>query len=79
MIGKSKAFETALQVMDNLKEIHHDWSQIMSFSTSGKKGYLTRVKEHYLLIVKADPEGAAKLLAMYELKNSGDLKQLPEH
>ncbi len=55
---------------DNLRETHRDWQQLRDQSTSGQKAFLTQMKNHYLAIVREDPDAAAEKLAMYEYKLS---------
>jgi len=50
----------------SIGEIGRDWDRLYGAASSGQKAWLTQIKNHYLKIIQAQPEEAARLLAMHE-------------
>jgi hypothetical protein len=50
----------------SLGEISRDWDRLYDTASSGQKAWLTQMKNHYMKIIQAEPEEAARLLAMHE-------------
>jgi len=59
-------YDEAAALTRSVGEIHGNWKRLRDESSSGRKAWLTQMKNHYARIIQADPEAAAEMLAMYE-------------
>ncbi len=59
-------YDPLTSIESSLSEISRDWDRLYGVASTGQKAWLTQMKNHYLKIIQAEPEEAARLLAMHE-------------
>jgi len=59
-------YDEAAALNQCVGEIHDEWKRLRDAASSGRKAWLTQMKNHYARIIQVDPEAAAELLATYE-------------
>ena len=59
-------YDQKAMMQETISRIHKEWEELRDQSTSGRKGWLTQVRNYYARLIQTDPEAAIELLATYE-------------
>lgn len=59
-------FDEEAEMQKTVARLHKDWNELYAQSTSGQKGRLTQIKNHYVRMAKTDVEAAAIMLSINE-------------
>jgi hypothetical protein len=59
-------YDPEAMMQETISRIHEEWKALREQSSSGRKGWLTQVRNYYARLIQADPEAAIELLATHE-------------